>query len=265
LGSEANAQTLHLIERAADILRAARYGVALTGAGVSTPSGIPDFRSEKTGLWEAVDPMDVATIFAFRENPARFFQWIRPLAATIHRARPNPAHVALARLEQAGVIQALITQNIDGLHQRAGSTCVVEVHGHVRQATCLACYYVAAAEDFLTGFLEDGEVPRCPHCGGVLKPNAILFGEALPAPAMLAAAQAARRCDAMLVAGSSLEVSPAADLPGLALAHRARLIIVNLSHTHMDEHADVLIRGDVAEILPHIAARLEATSAPAAL
>ncbi|HLF28869.1 MAG TPA: NAD-dependent deacylase [Anaerolineae bacterium] len=245
-----------LIERAAHILRTARRAVALTGAGISTPSGIPDFRSAHTGLWEKADPTEVATIYAFRENPARFFNWIRPLAAIIHTARPNAAHLALAQLERAGVLHMVITQNIDGLHQQAGSTQVAEVHGHVRQATCVSCYHHAPAEAFLARFIAEGHVPDCPQCGGVLKPNVTLFGEALPAQAMLMSAQAARRCDVMLIAGSSLEVSPAADLPGLALAHYAKLIIVNLSDTHLDDCADVLIRGDVAEVLPRIAAQV---------
>jgi len=252
-----------LIDRAAHALRNARYAVALTGAGISTPSGIPDFRSARTGLWEQVDPMEVATIYAFRQDPARFFRWIRPLALTIRNARPNPAHLALARLEQAGIIRAIITQNIDGLHQQAGSSCVAEVHGHVREATCMTCYHVVPSEGFMEQMILDGQPPRCPECGGVLKPNAVLFGEALPAQAMLTSVQAARQCDVMLVAGSSLEVSPAADLPDLALAHHARLIIVNLSPTHLDACAEVLIHGDVAEVLPQIVAGLDRTSTQA--
>jgi NAD-dependent deacetylase len=139
---------------------------------------------------------------------------------------------------------------------------VAEVHGHVREATCISCYHVAPCEPYLARLIADGELPRCPQCSGVLKPNVTLFGEALPAQAMLVSMQAARQCDVMLIAGSSLEVSPAADLPDLALAHRARLIIINLSRTHLDAWADVLIHADVAEVLPQIAARLDAASAP---
>jgi NAD-dependent deacetylase len=251
----------NLIDRAAQLLRNARHAVALTGAGLSTPSGIPDFRSEGSGLWEHANPMEVATIYGFRENPQRFYDWIRPLAALIHRARPNPAHIALAQLERLGLLRTLITQNIDGLHQQAGSRHVAEVHGHVRAAVCMTCYAVVPADAYLAGLIADGRVPCCGHCGGVLKPNVTLFGEALPAQALLEATQAARRCDVMLIAGSSLEVSPAADLPDLARANRAKIIIVNLSHTHLDAEADVLIRGDVAEALPQIAARLQAPAA----
>jgi len=246
-----------LIRRAAQLLRTATHAIALTGAGISTPSGIPDFRSAGIGLWEQANPMEVATIYAFRQNPARFFNWIQPLAASIHYARPNPAHAALAHLEQTGIIQLVITQNIDGLHQRAGSTQVAEVHGHIREATCLSCYLVVPSELYQAQVAANGAVPHCPRCNGVLKPNVTLFGEALPAPAMLVAVQATRKCDVMLIAGSSLEVSPAADLPELALGHGARLVIVNLSDTHLDRRADVLIRGDVADILPRIAEQID--------
>ena len=245
-----------LIHRAADLLHAATCAVALTGAGLSTSSGIPDFRSAGSGLWQQSDPMEVATIYAFREDPARFFRWIRPLATTIRHARPNAAHIALARLEQAGIIQRVITQNIDGLHQAAGSIQVAEVHGHVREATCMNCYHVEPAEQCMARFLADGSIPYCPSCNGVLKPNVTLFGEALPVQAVLAATQAVRKCDVMLIAGSSLEVAPASDLPEMALAHGARLIIVNLSDTYLDRRSDVVIRGDVADILPRIAGRL---------
>src|SRR4030067_885746 len=143
------------IGRAAQLLRSATHAIALTGAGLSTPSGIPDFRSAETGLWNRVDPLEVATIYAFREDPARFFNWIRPLAVSMRTARPNPAHLALAQLEQAGILRLVITQNIDGLHQRAGSANVAEVHGHIREATCMHCYHVVSVEDHLEQFLAD--------------------------------------------------------------------------------------------------------------
>ena len=172
-------------------------------------------------------------------------------------AQPNAAHHALAQLERAGILHTIITQNIDGLHQRAGSTHVAEVHGHVREATCMHCYHTVSTEKYLPEFINDGVVPYCPRCGGILKPNITLFGEALPAQALLAAVQAVRRCDVMLVAGSSLEVAPASNLPELALAQQARLIIVNLGATYLDASADVLIHDDVAVALPHIVARLD--------
>jgi NAD-dependent protein deacetylase/lipoamidase len=241
------------IDRAADLLRHARHAVALTGAGVSTCSGIPDFRSPGSGLWEQVDPLQVASVFAFRRRPEAFFDWIRPLAHCLLEAQPNPAHIALAQLEAAGLLKAVITQNIDGLHQKAGSQCVLEVHGHLREATCIRCYRVFPTERFIEAFLAEGGVPRCPECGNVLKPNVILYGEQLPAAVMQAAQRHMRWCDVMLVAGSSLEVVPASDLPRLAQHNGARLILVNLQPTYMDAEADVMLHADVAKVLPQIA------------
>jgi NAD-dependent deacetylase len=243
------------IERAAELVRQSRHMVAFTGAGHSTPSGIPDFRSPESGLWEKANPMLVASVWAFRLKPKSFFDWVRPLAALTLSAVPNPAHLALATLEQMGILKAIVTQNIDNLHQKAGSQRVLELHGHMREATCIHCYDVVPAEPMLERFLDDGKVPHC-ECGGVLKPNVILFGEQLPIQVLNEAMEEARRCDLMLVAGSSLEVTPAAEIPVLAVDSGARSIIVNLQPTGFDRQADVVIHGDVAEILPSILDRL---------
>ncbi|MBE9509069.1 MAG: Sir2 family NAD-dependent protein deacetylase, partial [Chloroflexi bacterium] len=201
------------VARAAALLRDARHAVALTGAGSSTPSGIPDFRSPGTGLWEHADPMVVASIHHFRRHPEEFYAWMRPLVATLLAAEPNPSHLALAELEAGGWLKAVITQNIDDLHQRAGSQEVLELHGHLREATCISCYRVLPTEKLLDDFLSTGEVPRCPVCDGVMKPNVVLFGEQLPVDVLNAAVAHARQADLMLVAGSSLEVTPASRLP----------------------------------------------------
>jgi len=235
-------------------MRQAKYAVALTGAGISTPSGIPDFRSPESGVWQKVDPMEVASIYAFRHNPKAFFDWIRPLAHTTLRAQPNPAHFALADLEANGRLRAIITQNIDLLHTKAGSQTVYEVHGSLRRATCQGCHAQIDALPMWQQFVQDNQVPTCDSCGAVLKPNVVLFGEMLPALAMHLAQDAARHCDVMLVAGSSLETAPAGDLPMLAKQAGAKLIIVNLGPTHMDKEADLLFREDVAEFLPLLAA-----------
>lgn len=240
------------IRSAAALLSSARYGVALTGAGISTPSGIPDFRSPVSGLWEHYDPLVVASIYGFRRNASQFFAWIRPLARMMFAATPNAAHLALAQMEELGLIKELITQNIDVLHTRAGSRMVHEVHGHMREATCVECFRVYPAEIFLSDFVETGAVPRCPHCGGVLKPNVILYGEQMPIRALQAARRAARACDVMLVAGSSLTVAPASDLPLMARAHGAHLIVINLEETYIDDQASVVIHADVAEVLPRL-------------
>jgi NAD-dependent deacetylase len=244
------------IKRAAELIRHAHYMVAFTGAGHSTASGIPDFRSPGSGLWEKDNPMLVASIWAFRLNPKTFYNWIRPMAEILLNAAPNPAHMALAELEAMGYLKVVITQNIDNLQQRAGSRRVLEIHGHMREATCIRCYKVAPVDPVLTQTLLDGKVPRC-ECGGVLKPNVILFGEQLPIRVLNQAMEEARRCDLMLVAGSSLEVTPAADIPFLALDSGAKGIIVNLQPTTFDQRADVVIHGDVAEVLPRLVEALE--------
>ncbi len=242
------------IAQALAYLKQSNRAVALTGAGISTPSGIPDFRSAGSGLWEAHDPMAVATIEAFENRPQDFYDWLHPLAGRILAAEPNPAHFALADLEANGPLQALITQNIDMLHGRAGSRTVYEVHGHLRQAVCLECGFVAGAEDLLAEFVATMAMPLCEICGQVLKPNVTLFGEVPPLHIYRAAEIWAATCDLLLVAGSSLEVIPVADFPLLAKYNGARLIIVNQSETYADSLADVVIRGDVADVLPLLAA-----------
>jgi NAD-dependent deacetylase len=238
---------------AAKLLREARYAVALTGAGISTPSGIPDFRSPGSGLWERVNPMIVASLYTFRVRPKAFYDWVRPLAKKLAEAAPNPAHVALADLEARGRLQAVVTQNIDGLHQKAGSHEVLELHGHVREATCTRCYRVVSTGNFLDDFLASSDVPRCPECGGVMKPNVVLFGEQLPVGAFNAARAHVRRADLLLVAGSHLDVMPASQLPLLVHEGGGRIIVVNLTPTYVDEVAEVVVHADVAEVLPRIA------------
>jgi NAD-dependent deacetylase len=240
------------IHRAAEIVMSSSHAVAFTGAGISTPSGIPDFRTPGSGLWSQVDPMEVASIWSFLRRPEAFYEWVRPMIQMFREAQPNPAHLALAQLESMGLLHAVITQNIDELHQRAGSTRVLELHGHMREATCLSCYKIVSSSQGLMQIIEEGQVPHC-ECGGVLKPNVVLFGEMLPVDVLTEAEREARACDVMLVAGSSLEVVPAAELPAMALRSGARLIIVNRQPTPMDRRADVVIHGDVAEVLPRIA------------
>lgn len=241
------------LRRAADILRTASHAVALTGAGISTPSGIPDFRSPESGLWESVDVMQVASISGFQRNPEAFFEWIRPLTRLMVDAQPNPAHLALAKLEELGIIKTLITQNIDMLHSRAGTRNLLEVHGHMRSATCLRCSQSHPTPGILETFVEQGTIPRCPQCGGVLKPDVILMGEQLPRNVFDEAQEAARRCDVMLIVGSSLTVAPVSDLPLLALDSGARLIMVNYQKTHLDRYASIAIYSNVADALPQLA------------
>jgi len=251
--ASAEPQVRRAVGRAADLLRTGQHAVALTGAGLSTPSGIPDFRSAGTGLWEHVDPMAVASLTSFRYDPEAFFGFLRPLASQILLAEPNAAHRALARLEQAGRLIGVITQNIDQLHQKAGSRRVLEVHGNVCRATCVACYREVEAGLSLDQFIQDGAVPRCPACGGVLKPNVILFGEQLPRAPFETARSWCAAADVMLVAGSSLEVTPVSRLPQIALDAGARLITVDREPTYLDPRAEAIFHEDLVEILPELA------------
>jgi NAD-dependent deacetylase len=207
--------------------------------------------------------MVVASIWSFRMNPQIFYNWIRPIAEIMLTAEPNPAHFAMAEMEQRGCLKSIITQNVDGLHQRAGAAHVLEVHGHMRHATCIRCYKEVPAMSLVARFLITGRAPHC-ECGGAFKPNVILMGEQLPVRILNEAIDQVRRCDLLLIAGSSLEVVPVADLPTLAIQNGARLVIVNLEATDFDRQAEVIIRGDVADVLPRIAAHCQPKRDPAA-
>lgn len=244
--------TMHDIYTAAEMIRGCRHGVILSGAGISTASGIPDFRSTKSGLWELYDPAEVASLSSFRYHPEKFFNWIRPLVAQMVTAQPNSAHIALADLESVASLSTTITQNIDGLHQKAGSKNVLEVHGSLETFSCINCFCKVSSIEYIPPFIEHGEIPRCPDCGGILKPNLILFGEQLPARTWLMAQEACRKADLMIVAGSSLEVLPVAGLPMRALENGAHLIIVNQSETYLNLRADVVFCENVVDILPRI-------------
>jgi NAD-dependent deacetylase len=228
-----------LINRAANILGSARHAVVLTGAGISTESGIPDFRSPGTGLWENEDPEDF-TIESFNSDPQRFYRRIMPLLRVINGAVPNNGHLALAEMERRGFVQAVITQNIDNLHQEAGSKNVLEVHGSITAGTCLSC----GSKNKLHEFVDE---PACSSCGGVIKPDITLFGEDLP-PAFQRAQREAMRCDCMLVVGSSLQVAPAGYLP----RYSKNLLIINRGTTPYDEMARVVIRSPAGEVLTGI-------------
>jgi NAD-dependent protein deacetylase/lipoamidase len=251
-----SSQTLETIEFAAELFRQARRTVVLTGAGFSTPSGIPDFRSEGTGLWAHDEPLEVASLATFRTHPERFFQWFRPLAGRILFAEPNAAHYALAELEQHGLLQAVVTQNIDLLHRKAGSQHIIELHGTLNTLSCTECFRQYGYQDYLLPFIERGELPHCPACGGLLKPDVILFGEQLPEKAWLEAQRAALACDLLVVAGSSLEVLPVASLPMKAIDHGAHLVIINQTPTYLNVRADINLFEDVADLIPAIVERV---------
>ena len=227
----------------AALIRERQPCVVLTGAGVSTESGIPDFRSA-TGIWADVDPFEVASIQAFRRDPARVWSFYRERIDLLRAAEPNATHLALAELERRGFVRAVVTQNIDTLHTRAGSSDVVEVHGSIRSAECLSCLGVEPVEPVLEQ-LEESTVPACPRCGETLKPSVVLFGEVLPAGAMERATQLAREAQLVLVVGSSLEVWPVAGLPLEARAYA----IVNRGATALDEQALLKVDARAGETL----------------
>ncbi len=239
-------------ERLAQLLRDSERAVALTGAGISVPSGIPDFRTPGTGLWENVNPMEVAHIDAFRRDADRFWAFYGDRFATLHEKRPNPAHDALAELERQGVLQGVITQNIDRLHRAAGSRRVVEVHGSIEWSVCLDCGSRSGLEEVL-GQLESGRgTPWCEGCERPLKPDVVLFGELLPEDAMGEAQRLAAEADVLLCVGSSLEVYPVAALPELTLAGGGKLAIVTQGTTSYDHRAAVRLAGDVADELQDV-------------
>ncbi|MBN1178950.1 MAG: NAD-dependent deacylase [Anaerolineae bacterium] len=239
------------IERAASLICRARHAIALTGAGISTHSGVPDFRSTGSGLWEAYNPMEVASIHAFRRHPDVFYRWVQPMVRVMWEAQPNPAHVGLAQLEQMGLLAAVLTQNIDNLHQRAGSRVVFELHGHLREVTCLDCFRVWAGEAALQTALR-GDVPRCAACGGVVKPNVILFGEQLPSQVLSAAMEHARQADLVIVAGSSLTVMPVAKIPALVHSRGGHVIVINNQPTYADAFAAAVFRENLEEVIPEL-------------
>ncbi|MCX7975514.1 MAG: NAD-dependent deacylase [Bellilinea sp.] len=251
------AKNIHEAARqAARLIAESNWMVVLTGAGISTPSGIPDFRSPTTGLWSRDNPIEVASLSAFRYRPEKFFNWLRPLAREMIKAQPNPAHKALAQLERKGVLKAIITQNIDGLHQKGGSETVLEVHGSMQKLNCLACRQNFPLENYLEAFIQQGEIPRCVNCRAILKPAIVLFEELLPGDVWQQAEEQAARADLFVVVGSALEVTPAAHLPLYALENGAHLIINTFSPTYLDSKADLLLPFDVAELWPEIVNQL---------
>lgn len=249
---------LDRVERAAALLCAGRRNLALTGAGISTESGLPDFRSAH-GLWATVDPTRVASLSAFQRDPAAFYAFYRTRLASLAGAVPNAAHRALARLEGIGMLYLVVTQNVDGLHQQAGSRDVVEVHGNLRECRCIGCSTVRPINE-MAGPLDAGTVPQCAGCGGLLRPNVVLFEELLPIAAYERAEAACRECDVLLVVGSSLEVYPVAGLPELAVRSGARLVIVNRDPTQCDALAEIVVRGNAGTVLPAIAGAVDRPS-----
>ncbi len=240
------------VRRAAELIKSSKRTFALTGAGISTESGIPDFRSPGTGLWSRMDPVKVASVSAFLSDPAAFYRSFAELWSGYTKAEPNAAHYALARLEKEGRLLGVITQNIDGLHIKAGSSVVWEVHGNLRKCRCLSCNQNYPFEFLWEKFRSGENPPRCGECRGILRPNVVLFGDPL-GEEFFEAARALERCQLLIVVGSSLTVYPVASLPQKA----KKLIIVNRDPTPYDSRAEVVIRGSASSALTGILAALE--------
>ena len=244
------------IERLAELLERRRPCLVLTGAGISTESGIPDFRSAE-GIWAQYDPYEVAHVDALRRDPAGVWEFYALRLDALARAEPNDGHRALAELEERGWIRAVITQNVDGLHQRAGSREVVEVHGSLREAECVHCGVRVPMADALAAL----PLPPCPECGEVLKPGVVMFGEMLPAAAIERAQALAAEACLLLVVGSSLEVHPVAALPAETLGAGGALAIVNRGSTPWDPEAEVVIDAGAGETLSGLAAAVDKVGA----
>jgi NAD-dependent protein deacetylase/lipoamidase len=233
---------MHDAPMLAELIRANQPCVALTGAGISTESGIPDFRSAG-GIWSQFDPYEVGSIDAFRRDPERVWEFYGLRLGVLAEAEPNDAHRALARLEAAGLLKGVITQNVDRLHAAAGSREVIEVHGTIERGSCLTC------GDEVPEVRSLLPIPRCPRCGAILKPGVVMFGELLPESAIDRAIELARRTALLLVVGSSLEVWPVAGLPEETLAHGGKLAIVNREPTRYDARAALVVHASAGETL----------------
>jgi len=240
----------------ADLLRESERAVVLTGAGISVPSGIPDFRSPGTGLWENVDPMEVAHIDAWRRDPDRFWNFYSQRFVSLIDKRPNEAHLALAELERRGLVRAVITQNIDRLHRLAGSERLIEVHGSIDRSVCMECGGKVSLDRVVKLLEADDGAPLCEACVAPLKPDVVLFGELLSERALSEAQQLAMDADLMICVGSSLEVYPVAGLPAMTHGAGGRLVLITQGPTPYDSDAEVKLDGDVVGELNAVLAAL---------
>ncbi len=241
---------MDLFEKAADIIIRSKYTIALTGAGISVESGIPDFRS-KGGLWTKYDPSEYATIEAFRSDPEKVWKMIKEVDDLMEKAQPNKAHIGLAELEKMGLLQGIITQNVDCLHQKAGSSNVVEFHGSSKTLSCLWCGRRYEKEE------KKGEYPPRCICGKILKPDIVFFGEPIPQEAMRKAFQMASKAEAVLIIGTSAVVAPANTIPNIAKQNGAKLIEINKEKTWLtDSITDVFLQGNAGDIVSELVERV---------
>lgn len=240
------------IRKAADLLFNSNFAIVLTGAGISTESGIPDFRGPD-GIWKKYKPEIYGSFQAFLTDPSKFWKMAEKIAPTLFNAKPNPGHYAIAELERLNIIKAVVTQNVDELHQKAGNVIVYEVHGSINRFTCLGCRASYTKEQIMRKLKKEKKgTPGCNYCGAPLKPSAVLFGETLPNFEKYMSIDLAKKSEVMLIAGSSLSVAPICDLPLYTLSEGGKLIIVNDEPTDLDERAEVVINNKTGIVLPLI-------------
>lgn len=232
-------------EKFVEILSSGAAGAVLTGAGISTESGIPDYRSPEEGLWEKMD-QSVVSLDGFKDNPAAYYSYALELHPVRSTAKPNAGHLLFAELERRKMVGGIITQNVDGLHREAGAENVHELHGSLRETVCLECGVSVPMDEVMQRVMNGEAAPSC-ECGGILKPNAVFFGEPLPREPWNSAVKLAEEADVLVVAGSSLLVSPASTIPDIALRNGAKLIILNLTETPYDGEAELVVREKIAE------------------
>lgn len=241
----------HVCDKIAEMLLESKMTLVLTGAGISTESGIPDFRSPKTGLWEKVDPMEALSADVLYNNPKKFYNLGFKILTSMIGAKPNRAHFILAEMEKEGLIEGIVTQNIDNLHYDAGSRNIMEVHGHLRSGHCIRCWKSYKFEDMIKK-VDEGEIPPLCTCGSMIRPDVVMFGDNLP-ESFSRAWELSEKCDLMVVIGSSLQVGPVNQLPALA----KRLIIINYGQTMYDSIADVVYRESASVGLEKVYKRLQ--------
>lgn len=243
------------IDKAVACIRTSSTCIALTGAGISTDSGIPDFRSPN-GIWNT-NPELQTDLASFKMNPEKFFELGKKLYPALKNAHPNTGHETLKKMEDMGVLQYVITQNIDGLHQKAGSKNVIELHGTYRTSTCLTC-----GKKFDTDqFMPLSSIPRCPQCSGIVKPDVIMFGESLPQKAFSKAVSLSQNADVMMVVGSRLQVYPASHLVVMTKHSNGHIIIINNTKTALDNTADIVLHEQISHCLPAIFSQLQEETA----
>jgi len=245
------------IDKIAELIRNSENIVILTGAGMSTESGIADFRSPNTGLWEKVDPYEFGSINSYVANTGKNLKFMLEMGMNIFRAKPNKGHKTITKLQKMGKLKGVITQNIDGLHQKAHTKNIIELHGTANEARCIRCHKVFPITTMINQVIQGNYSPSCKLCNGLLKPNAIFFGEPLLSETLINADKMIEDCDLMIVLGSSLLVYPAAHYPDKARSLGAKLVIINIQETHIDDYAEVVIHDKIGEVFPRIVAKLK--------